>query len=326
MPDPDDEHGAPSAPRSGDDSTSPYRNLLVPLVVVPAVIVMALVLVFVLFGAIAGEETTPRENVAKVMSGGANESRQAAFNLMRQVLEDLEAERDGRKGEWGIGPDLVPSLQAALEDRLPVEDAGDVAIPLALSATLANLGDEAAIGQLADFLRLDDRLDPGGQFRYQAAMILGSLGGSLAPVERRLAVERLVELFDSEDLGLRAIAAIALQNFPIPAAVTALERALGDRSLEVRGSAALALAEQGDPAGAEVLLSMLTMDVYEEERRDMPGKWVRGEHVSASRTRALTALAAIDRLPADSELERLAEDDPDASIRSLARTLLARSE
>ena len=67
----------------------PYRNLWVPLVVVPALIVMVLVLVFVFFSSIVGEEASPRENLARMLEGGANERRQASFNLVRQTLDEL---------------------------------------------------------------------------------------------------------------------------------------------------------------------------------------------------------------------------------------------
>lgn len=326
VPDPDEEptRQDPARRDSADQGDSPYRNLLVPLVVVPAVIVMALVLVFVLFGAIAGEEASPRDNITKVMTGGANESRQAAFNLMRQVLEDLEAQAAGQEGEWGIGPDLAPALQDALEDRLPVEEADEVAIPLALSATLAHLGDERGVLQLCDFLQLDDEIDPEGQFRWQTAMVLGSLGARLDGSRKTLASKRLIELLSDDDHGLRVIGAVALQDYDTPEVATALEGLLNDASLEVRGCAALSLAEQGSPAGSAVLLSMLELGVYEEERAQMPDKWTRAEQVSDSRRRALAALAFVDRLPPDAELERLAEDDPDGSIRELSRTYLAR--
>ena len=80
-PDPSDP-GSPATPAM-PAGESPYKNLLVPLVVVPALIVMVLVLVFVLFGAVAGKEDSPRENLDRLLHGGFNERKQAAFNLVR---------------------------------------------------------------------------------------------------------------------------------------------------------------------------------------------------------------------------------------------------
>jgi hypothetical protein len=66
VPDPDPAVPPPAAPES------PYKNLLVPLVVVPFMVVGVLVLVFVFFGAVAGEETSIEENLRRVVDGGLN--------------------------------------------------------------------------------------------------------------------------------------------------------------------------------------------------------------------------------------------------------------
>lgn len=328
VPDPDVD------PKSGEqqsEAESPYKNLLVPLVVVPAVIVMALVMIFVLFGAIAGDEASPQENLQKVMSGGANESEQAAFNLMRQVLEDQKATQSGEESEWGIGADLIPSLTAALDARWPIEEErwaiggqSAAAIPLSLAATLASLGDQGGVLKLCEFLRLEDSVDPEGTFRFNAAMQLAALGGELGAEQQALVGGRLIELLDSSDQGLRVVAAVALQRYDSSTVQAALQGALGDSSLEVRGCAALSLAEQGSEAGVAVLESMLLIATYEEERRQMPTKWTKAQRISESRQRSLQTLASLDRGPGTAELERLADDDPDARIRDIARTLLAR--
>ena len=70
---------------------SPYRNLWVPLVIVPAGIVIAIVIVFALFGAISGDEASLSENLARVVEGGKNDRQQALFNLARQATENHQA-------------------------------------------------------------------------------------------------------------------------------------------------------------------------------------------------------------------------------------------
>ena len=99
----------PEAPAQGDESAAPvsssvegepeapYRNLLVPLIVVPAGIVLALVLVFALFGLIAGDPASPQENLDKLINGGTNEREQAAFGLVLQAMEVWEAREEDRE-------------------------------------------------------------------------------------------------------------------------------------------------------------------------------------------------------------------------------------
>lgn len=332
VPDPDQNVEAES-----QENQSPYRNLLVPLVVVPAVIVMALVLVFVMFGAIAGEESSPKENLEKVMTGGHNESQQAAFNLMRQVIEDIEVEtknaelvRQGRASEveespWEIGADLVPGLSDALADRWPPDEKADVPVPLALAATLANLGDVGGVETLCSLLELTDEVDPGGEFRFQATMLLAALGRELEEQDAAVmasTARALIARLDDDDPGLRNAAVVALQAYATPESVGALEGMLTDSSLETRGCAALSLAKQGVETGSEVLRSMLLLSTYEEERAQEPTKWTKGEQISDSRQRALLALEQIDQIPSKEELQALVDDDPDSLVRELAMKFL----
>jgi hypothetical protein len=89
-------------------------------------------------------------------------------------------------------------------------------------------------------------------------------------------------------------------------------RALGDRRLDVRGSAAIALARRGDPAGAGGLVELLDPDAYAAERAGAPDRWSGAELVSQSRIRAVRALAALGR-PEDLAVLAAAEeveDDP----------------
>jgi HEAT repeat protein len=73
---------------------------------------------------------------------------------------------------------------------------------------------------------------------------------------------------------------------------------LGAAMLDVRGSAALALARLGDPSGAAVLQELLEPESYAAEHAVDADRWYRAEHVSESRIQAVQALARLGR-PAD---------------------------
>ena len=79
---------------------TPYRNLWVPLVLVPAALVIAILLVWVLFSGISGSEATLEQNLERIVAGGRNDRDQALFNLARQVSENQRAAREGEPPPW----------------------------------------------------------------------------------------------------------------------------------------------------------------------------------------------------------------------------------
>lgn len=311
----------PDEPR-GADGPAGQRSLLVPLVVVPALIVMVFVLVWTFFSSITGREASPEENVERLLHGGKNERTQAAFNLVRQALEEWETDARGEEGPWAFDEALVEKVRAAWEDTQDMQAPEDVPIPLALATLLAQLRDQGSVERLADLTRLAPELDPDGEYRSYAGFSLGALGERLDGAERDVARAALLELIASEDHGLRMVGAIALQTLPGPETSAALRALLVESSLELRGNAALSLARLGDDAGRVVLLEMLGEQAYATERERESEKWTRGRLVSESRRKALAALASIGALPAAAELERLAEQDPDPEVRELARRLM----
>ena len=336
IPDPDPEEDpeaggrpAEAGPRvvgeegADEGSGAPYRNLLVPLVVVPALIVMVLVLVYALFGAILGEESTPRENVQRLLQGGVNEREQAAFSLVRQFLE---AHQGDEAPDWDLDAGLLPDIQRAHRASADVRAPGDVPPYLALTLLLVWLDDPEGVLHLAQLTALDEAQDPDGVFRSYAAYALGNFGEHYEAAEQRTAREALFRLIEGDDRALRVVSAGALQTLPGPETTAVLTGLLAQPDLDLRGTAALSLAQLGSDAGAGVLRELaLGTEAYEAERAADPEgrRWMKALDISQSRQKALAALAHIDRLPPREELERLAEEDPDGEIRALARRLAA---
>ena len=320
---PDEPQLGPSEPESNEQS--PYKNLFVPLVVVPALIVMVLVLVFALFGAIAGSEDSPRENLQRLLSGGVNERQQAAFNLVRQILDYEHAKAEGREPEWGIDETFLPQVRSARESIGAIESPREVATPFVLSSLLAQMGDPDGVRQLVELTRLEDALDPDGEFRVYATFTLGAIGRELAEPERLLAARALIELLGSADEGLVLTAAASLQNLPSPDTGPALQGLLGSRRIDHRLQAAISLASLGDPAGAAVLDDLLSTEPYTSEREVNPAAWA-PQRVSESRRKALEALVQLDLPPDAARLQSLADDDPDPNMREAALRVLAEVE
>jgi len=320
---PDEPEGG--LPEDGDPTESPYKNLLVPLVVGPAGIVMVLVIVFSLFGAIAGEEDSPRENLADLLTGGVNERQQAAFNLVRQILEYEHAKAEGREPEWGIDESFLPQLKNARASLPAMEGPRDVTTPYVLSSLLAQIGDPEGVRQLVELTGLSDALDPEGDYRVYATFTLGAIGKDLAEPERLLAARALIELLGSPDDGLVLTATAGLQNLPSPETVPALQGMLASRRVDHRLQAALSLTKLGDTSGADVLHELLSPQPYLTEREENPAAWA-PQRVSESRQKALEALVQLGLPPAEAVLEEMAEEDPDANLRAAAREVMARTE
>lgn len=316
--DPDPTGGEPAPAEA--PAESPYKNLLVPLVVVPAMIVMVLVAVVMLFTSMTGKEDTPRENLARLLDGGFNERKQAAFNLVRQVIDARRARAEGSAAEWDIDESFLPELRRAREQVGTLERPQDVPIPLVLSSLLAQLGDPEGVAQLAEMTGLSDELDPEREYRMYAAMTLGAIGDELPEPVRESAARTLIGLLESSDPGMVLVAIAGLQNLPSSGTVPALTGMLSAASLEQRGSAALSLATLGDATGVGVLRELLGSGAYEAERASDPRRWP-AARVSESRIKALEALVALEALTS-AELEPLLGDD-DASVRARALAVQA---
>jgi HEAT repeat protein len=314
----------PDEPEGTPASASPYRNLLVPLVVVPAMIGMVLVAVFVLFSAITGKPDSPSENLATVLRGGKNERRQAAFSLVRQILEYQQAKRSGTPSEWEIGPAFLPELRNARAELGPLAalQGDDVAIPFVLSSLMAQLGDPEGVQQLIEMTRLTDAVDPQGKYRVDAVFTLGAIGRELAEPERVATTSTLIEHLANSDPGLVLASAACLQNLPGPEAKAALVGCLADARVEIRLQAALSLVRLGDRSGVAVLREMTGPEPYQGEREADPRKWA-PQRVSESRVKALQALRELGEPIAPDQLERWANDDADPEVRAFVRDLLA---
>ncbi|MDP6520348.1 MAG: hypothetical protein QF724_08215 [Planctomycetota bacterium] len=305
------EGGGPAGP-----PPAPYRNLWVPLVVVPAGIVVAIVLVFVLFGAISGEEASLDQNLERVVHGGVNDRTQGLFNLVRQVAENQEARGAGRELPWPMEEGFQKRVAAAW-DEVPAED---LRIRLTLAALLSDMGDPAGTGYLKEFLSVSEADDGDGWIRFNAIYLLGKIGLPRAEAAR----EPIQAFLDNQDPGLRSVAAIALQNLPGAGTAKALTAALADEVFEVRANAAIALSYLQAPertAGAHILRELLDPATYARERELDREKYTRGELISANRVQALGALARLELAEDLPLLESLAESE-DLALREAALRVL----
>jgi HEAT repeat protein len=301
VPDPD----VPVPPQPAGES--PYRNLLVPLVVVPFLVVVVLVLVFVFFGQIAGSESSIEDNLDRVVHGGSNESKQAAMSLGAQAVDNAEARFQRKPEPWPVGPDFQRKLAAAWDDL----DPEDVSLRLAVAQVSAIYGDPAALERLQTFLGLSDQQDPGSEARFSAIIAMSWLD------DPRVA-DVLIPMLRHDDPFWRLTAAGALQRVPGPRTTAALSEVLDDPSLELRGTAAVSLAQLGDPRGARVLRELVERAPYEALRRTDPRKFASEKLIQSTRVTAVEALAQLALAEDKPLFERLAADEQDPLVREAA--------
>jgi hypothetical protein len=292
----------------------PYRNLWVPLVVVPAAIVMVIVIVFALFGAIAGERATPTVNLERILNGGSNERRQALYDLVAQLGENHRAQREGRPAPHAIDSgflDRVRGVADELGDKNPE-------IRLTLGIALSTLEREEGTRILSELLELDDAADPEGRTRFYALMNLGLVGDDKA-------ARAILPYLQHEDEGLRTVAAGALQGVRGEGVREGLLAALDDGSFEVRLTAALSLSKLEPPesAAAPLLRASLDPEVFREENRRDSAKYRRAELVSEVRVLVVAALARLGLEEDRALLEGLLEDS-DLRVVAAAREVLTR--
>jgi hypothetical protein len=302
------EEGAGASPEESEaESTSPYRSLLLPLIVVPAIIVVVVLLVYTLVGAVTGEEATMDENLHRVLHGGSNERTQAAYALVAQLAENDRARIGGEELPWDVSEALAPKLSDALVGMGDDE----VQLQYVLSSALLHLDDPAGIEGLRRILALGEEADPEGRLKFHALVSLGSRGSPET-------FEDVSAFLEDEDQGLRSLAAGYLRFFPKELAVPALKSSLGDLDLAVRLNAAISLSWFVDPAGAAMLRDGTRRGTYEAERARNPRDYAQNELVRENRVRSLEGLVRLAREEDRALLKEIAAGDEDLEVREAA--------
>lgn len=300
---------SPSDPEGSPAGTP--QSLWVPLVIVPAGIVLAVVVIFALFGGLAGEERSIAANLELVVHGGKNGREQALFNLMRQVSENQKARIEGQEPPWSLEVGFVDDVRAAIE----ATDEDEYRTRVALAALLAGV-DPSGVDLLIGMLSLTEAQDPQGKLRFQVIQNLGLIGDGRASAP-------LIPFLDSPDEGLRTLTALALASVPGEGVREALEGSLEDSSLEVRGTAAISLSKLDPPSarGAAVLKDLTDLASYEAVREQDRTKFTNASDVSKTRIIALRALARLGRPEDWAHVESL-RSDPDSNVVDAVLTLI----
>ena len=234
---------------------APSAGFVVQLFVIPAVVVAVVILVWLLFGKLAGGERDPVEYVRRLRQ--ASGDWRSAFELVSLIQNDAKLASD---------PRLLGELTDLLSAELKTNDNALLKVYLiktigAFQTLDATLGDNRKVDPIES---LTMALAPGhdSAVRIEAAASLAKHAARLED-KRKLddprAVAALTQAASDEEPELRQVVAFALGFFGGEAARQALrERLQTDESRHVRYQAAAALGRQGDPAAKETLREMLS--------------------------------------------------------------------
>jgi hypothetical protein len=283
------------APRDLPPVEPPSAGFIIQLFVIPAIVVAVLIVVYLLFGRIAGGERSAHDYIQKIKSDSGDW--RSAFELASLIQNDNRLAND---------PKLLGELTVLLATELGRKDSNPklnsyLALALGVFQTHEARGSS---GKSVDPLAvLALALAPGNdeKLREAAAESLARHGARMkGKLEHKGAVEALAAVAkDAERTELRQLATYALGFFGGDASAEALrERVRDDEDRPVRYNAGSALARRGDPAAYDILREMLSSsDLSQVIKSD--NRYETTHRVEAIELEALHALqiSALDSKP-----------------------------
>ena len=231
---------------------APSAGFVVQLFVIPALVVLVVIVVWLLFGKLAGGERDAMEYVRQLRLPTANW--RSAFELASLIQNDPAIAGD---------PKLLGELTDLLSHELDTNSDPDLTRYVALTlGAFRTLEGRTQSGQPVDpIVPLTRALEP----RYDTPIRIAaaaSLAKQAARLDGRLddarAIQALGETAANGEPQLRQMAVYALGFFSRSATERLRDRVRGDEDRFTRYNAAVALARRGDPAAEATLREMLS--------------------------------------------------------------------
>ena len=282
-------------PQRADSKLAAAPSLAVQFFLIPLAVVAVVVSIYGGFRMMVAEERSPEEYLNEIRSGGRDRRWPAAYELSR-LLGDPEIEARFP----GLAPALVQPFVAS------AGDAPRVRRYLALAIGRLTSPPPDAVDRLVEALD-----DPDTETLISVIWALGSLG-------EEAVVPRVVDLYQSQDAGVRKMVVYALGVLPDDGIHTTLRAALDDPVADVQWNAAVALARHGDERGTRVLARMLDRDYVSERVTASETLIDPASEVMVSGLRAFAALGAGEGGQVWTRIQTLADADESLRVRQVA--------
>jgi hypothetical protein len=235
---------------------APSAGFIVQLFVIPAVIVFVVIVVWLLFGKLAGGERDAMEYVRLIRASSSNwrAANRAAFELASLIQNDPKLASD---------PKLLGELTDLLEHDLDNVENPEMTQYVALAlGRFQTLDAVSSTGQKIDPISAIDRALDAKYPEPVRMAAAASLAKHAARLEGKLDDPRpiagLTKVAENGSADLRQMAVYALGFFGGEEAVKSLRSRLIDEDRFVRYNAAVALARRGDAAALGTLREMLS--------------------------------------------------------------------
>lgn len=317
----------------------PSAGFILQLFVVPALIVGAVILVSLLFGRLASNDTDWQRQVDEIKQSNVHRRWRGAESLAAMLKADALAGEDGE--QLARNPELARQLveQAKSLINNGAKSPEDSKIETYLLHALGWLdSDEIVFPTLVEAMQDGRSLDSRFNATYSASNIASRRWGAAQPLADGILVEELLSNSRDSDPALRRISARALGFCTPVVSQDRLVVLLEDGDSFVRANAAMSLSLQRSTRGLPVLEQILkstveTPDPLANYDRDDPQAEQRANAEEIDlRQKALNALRAIgDLAPQLSASEKgrvrpyvqsLADDFRDVKIQIAARDAL----
>lgn len=308
--------GGPSPAYSTDELLPPVEppsaGFIIQLFVIPAVIVAAVVLLWLLVESLArGGEQNPDEILK-----GLRSSNQARFQRAKDLADMLR--QPERYPELKVNRELSQKLAVYLDELVKAgNDAeAEVSMRYFLCSALGEFRVDDGLPALVSAAQNDVERDVRRKAINAIAVLAGSLAALKPPqsLENEELVEALLKLADDQDELVRsetafAVGVLAAAPGADPRLATALAELADDTYTDARFNAAIGLANIGHPRAAAAVAEMLDPESIEAS---LLGEQAMTEGVTAAALRAQkaykrnmilhNAVKAANRLAADKSL------------------------
>ena len=258
-------------------------------VVIPFMIAVLGVFMFSMVQLVVTEQVDVYDLLSDVRDGYATKRWQAAYQLAG-VLGDSEAIPDSER----FTAAMLETFDHSAKDANP-------RVRQYLAVAMGKTGNHAFVEPLLDALDSDPAVN-----RAHIIHALGLLGDSRT-------AQAVGAHIDDPDATIRLQTVIALGHIGARESAPLLIAALNDHEPNVRWDAAVALAKHGNAAGQAVLLQL--MDRAYLAQFDAVDEYEKTKILQT----AIRASASLDDRELDSSIMRLAQSDPDAAVRDVAR-------